>query len=230
MSEPEEYVVEFEDRPGRWVPVAGAVYKEKERAEERGKREAEEMGVKTRVVPRKPIWEEWNFRTLISRMGGTAPAIREMKKRGEAGAVAAWAIYKAHIKNLIKLACGAGPEGEWAREPAFRTTLISDLEAVGEEDLVKQIDGLWRKHPKGIPRSETMDLQDDWDEEVERRVGRRIPVTPDDLTREEIEESRRIAREMYERKEKPPEEKTEELEEMKRELERKIERLRREGR
>jgi len=228
MGEEEGYEVEFEERPGRWVPVAGAIYKDKGKAEERGKREAEEMGVETRVVPRKPIWEEWNFRKLTSRMGGTSQAIREMKKRGEAGAVAAWAIYKAHIENLIKLACGAGPEGEWAREPAFRTTLINDLEAVGETELIEQIDGLWRKHPKGIPRSETMDLQDDWDKEVERRVGRRIPGTPEDLTREEIEESRRIVREMHELK-KPPEKEITELEEMKRELERKIERLRREA-
>lgn len=229
MSE-EEYLVEFEERPGRWTPVAGAVYKDEKRAKERSRKEAEAMGVKTRVTPRRPIWEEWNFKKLTSRMGGTTPAIREMKKRAEAGAVAAWAIYKAHIKNLIRLACGAGPEGEWAREPAFRTTLMSDLEAVGENDLIEQIDGLWRKHPKGIPKSEMMDLQDDWDENIERKVGRRIPATPDDLTREEIEESKRLTKEMHELKErKAPEEKLSELEKMKRQLEKKIERLRREG-
>lgn len=229
MSE-EEYLVEFEERPGRWTPVAGAVYKDEKRAKERSRKEAEAMGVKTRVTPRRPIWEEWNFKKLTSRMGGTTPAIREMKKRAEAGAVAAWAIYKAHIKNLIRLACGAGPEGEWASEPAFRTTLMSDLEAVGENDLKEQIDGLWRKHPKGIPKSEMMDLQDDWDENIERKVGRRIPATPDDLTREEIEESKRLTKEMHELKErKAPEEKLSELEKMKRQLEKKIERLRREG-
>jgi len=227
MSE-NEYVVEFEDpdKPGNWIPVSGAIYKSKERAEERSRKEAKAMGVETRVSPRPPIWEEWNFMKLASRMGGTAQAVREMKKRGEAGAIAAWAIYKQHVKNLIRLACGAGPEGEWAREPAFRTTLIGDLEAVGEEDLVKQIDELWSKYPKGIPRSEVLDLQDDWDESVEHRVGRRIPRSPDDLTREEIEESKRVTRELHTRKEKrTPEEKVSEMEEMKRELERKIERL-----
>ena len=226
MSE-DEYVVEFEERSGRWIPIAGAIYKDETRAEKRSKKEAEAMGVKTRVTPRRPIWKEWNFKKLTSRMGGTAPAIREMKKRAEAGAIAAWAIYKQHIKNLIRLACGAGPEAEWASEPAFRTTLMSDLEAVGENDLIEQINGLWRKHPKGVPRSETLDLQDDWDEEVERRVGRKIPRTPDDLTREEIEESKRLTRELYKAKEKKsPREKLSELEEMKRELERRMKKLR----
>ena len=231
MSEQQkEYVVEFEDRPGRWIPIAGAIYKSRDRAEKRSEKEAEAMGVKTRVSPRRPIWGEWNFRKLASRMGGTAPAVREMKKRGESGAIAGWAIYKQHVKNLIRLACGAGPEGEWAKEPAFRTTLMRDLEAVGENKLIEQIEGLWRKHPKGIPRSEALDLQDDWDEGFERRVGRRIPRTPDDLTREEIAESKRLAKEMYEVKGKrSSEEKLSDLEEMKRELERKIERLKREG-
>ena len=230
MSEEKEYVVEFEERPGRWTPVAGAIYESKEKAEERSKREAEAMGVKTRVTPRSAIWEEWNFKKLTSRMRGTAPAVREMKKRAEAGAVAAWAIYKAHIKNLIRLACGHGPEGEWASEPAFRTTFISDLEAVEETGLIEQIDGLWRKHPKGIPKSEMMDLQDDWDEAVERKAGRKIPRTPDELTREEIEESKRLTREMHKiEREKKPEEKLSDLEEMKRELEKRMERLRGEG-
>lgn len=225
----EEYVVEFEDK-GRWIAISGAIYKDRARAEKRSEREAESMGVKTRVSPRTPIWEEWNFMKLASRLGGTAQATREMKRRGEAGAIAGWAIYKGHVKNLVKLACGGGPQGEWASEPAFRMTMIRDLEAVGEEALVEQIEGLWRKYPKGIPRSEMMDLQDDWDETVERKVGRGIPRSPDDLTREEIEESKRLAKEMHEGKAaKAPEEKLSDLEEMKRELERKIERMRREG-
>lgn len=226
----EEYEVQFEDKPGRWISISGAVYRDKERAEEMSKRQAEAMGVKTRVVPRTPIWEEWNFTKLASRLGGTAPAVREMKKRGEAGAIAAWAIYKQHVKNMVRLACGGGPSGEFASEPAFRTTMMRDLEAVGEEDLIEQIDGLWRKYPKRIPRSEMMDLQDDWDESIERRVGRRIPRSPDDLTREEIEESRRLTKEMYEMgASKSSEEKLSDLEKMRKELEEKIERLRREG-
>ena len=174
-----------------------------------------------------PIWTEWGFFKLASRLNGTAPALREMKKRGEAGAIAGWAIYKGHVKNLIKLSCGGGPSPELAKDPAYRTTMITDLEAVGETDLIEQIDGLWRKHPKGIPRSVMMDLQDDWDESLERRVGRRIPRTPDDLTREEIEESRRLTKEMYEGKgKKSSEEKLSDLEKMKRELEERIKKLR----
>lgn len=226
MSE-EEFIVEFEDRPGRWTPVYGAVYKSRERAEERSRREAEAMGVRTRVVPRRPIWDEWNFRKLTTRLGGTGPAIREMKRRAESGAVAAWGIYKNHVKNLIRLTCGHGPEGEFAGEPAFRATLVSDLEAAGEEGLIEQIEGLWRKYPKGIPTSEMLDLQDDWDESVERRAGRRLPKTPGDLTVEEIEESKRLTRELHEaRGKRTPEEKLSDLEEMKRELERRMERLR----
>lgn len=176
---------------------------------------------------RVPIWEEWGFFKLASRLNGTAPALREMKKRGEAGAIAGWAVYKNHIKNLIKLACGGGPSPELARDPAYRTTMISDLEAVGENELIEQIDGLWRKYPKGIPRSEMMDLQDNWDEDLGRRVGKRIPRTPGELTREEIEESKRLTKEMYEGKSRrqSSEEKISDLEEMKRELEKKIERL-----
>ena len=78
---PEEYVVEFEDRPGRWVPIAGEVYRRKGRAEARSVEAAKELGARTRVAPRKPIWEEWSFRKLATRMGGTAQAAREMKKR-----------------------------------------------------------------------------------------------------------------------------------------------------
>lgn len=228
MSE-KEFVVEFEDKPGRWIEVSGAVYRDREKAEERSRKEAA-AGIKVRVVPRTPIYDEWNFMKLASRLRGTAPAAREMKKRGEAGAIAAWAIYKAHIKNMVKLSCGGGPEPELAKDPAYRTTMITDLEAVGETELIEQVDGLWRKHPKGIPRSEMMDLQDDWNESLERRVGRRIPRSPDDLTREEIEESRRLTKEMYEAKEKrSPKEKVSELEKMKRELEEKIARMRKEG-
>ena len=234
MSEEPEYVVEFEEKrkgkpTGRWIPVARAVYRRKERADERSREVAEELDTETRVVPRPPIWDEWGFRKLTSRMGGTAPATREMKRRGEAGAVAGWAIYKGHIKNLIRIACGQGPDGEFAVEPAYRTTLIRDLAAVGETGLIEQIDGLWRKHPRGIPLSEVLDLQDDWDDSLERRIGRRIPRSPDELTREEIEDSKRLTREMYRvEEEKPPEEKLRELEAMRRELEERMERLKRE--
>ena len=226
-GEPEEYVVEFEDKPGRWVPISGAVYRSRERAEERSEKEAEALGVKTRVVPRTPIWDEWSFRKLTVRMGGIAPASREIKRRGEAGAIAGWAIYKGHVKNLIRVACGHGLEGEFAVEPAYRTTMIRDLDAVGETELIERIEGLWREHPRGIPLSEVLDLQDDWDDSLERRIGRRIPTSPDELTREDIEDSKRLTREMY-LEEKSPEKKLEDLEKMKRDLEERMARLKRE--
>lgn len=176
---------------------------------------------------RVPLWEEWGFFKLASRLNGTAPALREMKKRGEAGAIAGWAVYKNHVRNLIKLACGGGPSPELAKDPAYRTTMISDLEAVGENELIEQIDRLWRKHPKGIPRSEMMDLQDRWDETLAHRVGRKIPRTPDELTREEIQESKRLTKEMYEGKSRQSsEEKLSDLEKMKREIEERMKKLR----
>jgi len=232
MSE-DEYIIEMEEKEGRWTPIAGEIYRDKYRAEERSKQAAEEMSVKTRVAPRIPIWDEWNFAKLAARLEGTAPAIREMKKRGETGAIAGWAIYKGHVKNLIKLACGAGPEGEWAREPAYRSTMMRDLDVVWETKLIEQINELWKKHPKAIPTSDMMDLQEDWNKELESRVGKTIPKSPSEMTREDIEASKKITREMHIGKTEIPEAITEwepvdnvsELEEMKAELERRIERL-----
>lgn len=224
----EEFVVEFEEKKGKWYPVTGT-YRTRERADERSKEVAEELGKRTRVVRRPPIWEDWNFRSLTTRLRGTDLALREVKKRGEAGAIAGWAIYKAHIRNLIGLACGER-EPELAREPAYRSTMLRDMRAVGEDELVEQIEGLWRKYPKAIPLSEALDLKDDWDEEVERRVGRTIPKTPGELTTDETEESRRITRELYEVPRAPEEGEEEEikrLEKMRAELEEKLKKLRR---
>jgi len=36
MGEEEGYEVEFEERPGRWVPVAGAIYKDKGKQRKEG--------------------------------------------------------------------------------------------------------------------------------------------------------------------------------------------------
>lgn len=226
MSEEERYIIEFQPRPktkpAEWLPVSGLLFKSKERAEEEAEKEEKELGVPTRVTRQPRIYEVWNFRKLMSRMEGTTPALREMKKRGKAGAIAGWAIYKRYIKGLLKTALK--PE---AADPAYRTTMITDLEAVGEDELVEQIEGLHRKHPEGIPLSERLDLIEDWDESLERRVGRKIPRTPDDLTREEIEESKRITRELHKAEEKKkPEEKITELEEMKEQLEERMKKLR----
>jgi len=235
MAEEEEWIVEFEESPGRWIPITGAVYRDKRRAEERRRQEEEKLGTKTRVVRGTPIWDEWNFFRLASRLGGTTEAIREMKKRGEAGAIVAWSIYKNHIENLIRAACGAGAEGEYAREPAYRAPLYSDLEMAGEEDLIEQIEGLWRKYPNGIPTHVVRDLIDDWNDSLQRRVGRRIPKRPEELTVEDIEESKRISRELYkgitrearriEKREEEVRKEIEEIEAMKREIERRLEEL-----
>lgn len=225
MSE-ERYIIEFQPRPRKkpseWLPVAGLLFKTEERAEEISRKKAEELGVPTRVVKQPKIYEIWNFRKLMSRMEGTTPALGEMKKRGEAGAIAGWAIYKRYVESLIKTSV------RWeAADEAYRTTMISDLKAVGEDELVEQIEGLHRKYPKGIPLTEQLDLMDDWNDSLQRRVGRTIPKDPSDLTEEEIEESKRLTKEMHtgEKTEKSSEEKLSELEKMKRELEERIKKL-----
>lgn len=225
MSEEERYIIEFQPRPKRkpseWLPVAGLVFKSKERAEEEAGKQAEELGVPTRVTKQLPIYEVWNFRKLMSRMEGTTPALQEMKRRGEAGAIAGWAIYKRYVKGLLKTALKRE-----ARDVAFRTTIVSDLKAVGEDKLVEEIEGLHRKFPKGIPSSEVSDAIKDWDDSLQRRVGRTIPKDPRDLTREDIEESKRITKEMWTGKaERSREEKITEIEKMRKDLEKRLEKL-----
>lgn len=225
MSE-ERYIIEFQPRPRKkpseWLPVAGLLFKTKERAEEISRKQAEKLGVPTRVVKQPKIYEIWNFRKLMSRMEGTAPALGEMKKRGEAGAIAGYAIYKQYVEGLLRVAMKRE-----ASDPAFRITMTSDLEAVGEDKLAEQIEGIHRKFPKGIPTSEQLDLIDDWNDSLQRRVGRTIPKDPSELTEEEIEESKRITKEMHtgEKTEKPSEEKLNDLEKMKKELEERIAKL-----
>ena len=169
-----------------------------------------------------PLWDEWNFYKLASRLEGTARALREMKRRGEAGAIAGWAIYKNYIENLIRLSLSRP-------EPAFRTTMINDLRAVGEDDLIERIEALHREYPEGVPSVKIYDLMEEWDEELSRRVGRRIPRAPAELTREEIEESKRITKQLYEIPPPPPEveEEIRRLEKMRAELEERLRRLRR---
>jgi len=172
-----------------------------------------------------PIWDEWNFVKLAGRLKGTAMALREMRRRGEAGAIAGWAIYKNYVENLIRLSLSRP-------EPAYRTTMINDLRAVGEDDLIEKIEDLHAAHPEGVPAVKTLDLVDGWDGELSKRVGRRIPHSPNELTIEEIEESKKITRELYEVPKVPKEaEEVEEeirrLEEMRGELEERLKRLRR---
>jgi len=172
-----------------------------------------------------PIWEEWNFLKLASRLRGTEIALREIRRRGEAGAIAGWAIYKNYIENLIRLSLSMP-------EKAYRTTMINDLRAVGEDDLIEKIEDLHAEYPEGVPTVKTLNLVDEWDGELSKRVGRRIPRSPNELTIEEIEESKRITRELYEVPRAPKEgegveEEIRRLEEMRGELEERLKRLRR---
>lgn len=225
-EEEEPYIIEFQPRPRKkpseWLIVPGLLFREKERAEEQAEKQAEELGVPTRVTKQIPIYEEWNFRKLMGRLEGSIPALREMKRRGEAGAIAGHAIYKRYVKGLLKNALSKD-----ARDEAFRTTMVSDLEAVGEDKLVEEIEGLHRKYPKGIPDLERSDVIKDWDDSFERRAGRTIPKDPRELTREDIEESKRITKEMWTSKatKKTREEKVSDLERMKKQLKERLEKL-----
>lgn len=156
------------------------------------------------------ICEIWGFYKLAYRLKGTKYALREMKKRGEAGAIAGWAIYADYVKFLTRH-CFDLPDA------AYRVSMISDLEAVGEMDLIKKIEALHSKYPEGVPEHEVLDLTDEWPKDLEERVGQRIPVTVDEVTPEQKAESRRITREMWgaPKEEEPPAVPEVEVEELK---------------
>jgi len=173
------------------------------------------------------IWEVWNFYELASRLKGTQPAIRELKRRGEAGAVAAWAIYRGYISNLIRFCFDM-------TEPSYRSPMLNDMAAVREMELIEEIEALHKKYPQGVPSYEVLDLVDAWGEKLDRRVGLRVPRSPAELTAEQIAEAKRITRELWKVESQPRESSKESrkpegehlLKDMKRELREKFERLR----
>lgn len=153
------------------------------------------------------VWETWGFYKLAYRLKGTKYALREMKKRGEAGAIAGWAIYADYVKHLTRR-CFDLPDA------AYRVTMISDLEAVGEMDLIGKIEALHAKYPEGVPEHEVLDLVEEWSSDLAKRVGKRIPISPDELTPEQKAESRRITRKLWGApEEEPPKATVEELKE-----------------
>lgn len=171
------------------------------------------------------IWEVWNFYELASRLKGTQLALRELKRRGDAGAIAAWAIYREYMTNLIRFCFDM-------TEPAYRSPMLNDMAAVGEMELIDEIEALHKKYPEGAPSYVILDLADSWAEKLDRRVGVRVPRSPGELTAEQIAESKRIARELWEG-EAPPRESQESPKseghlpkDMKKDLREKFDRLR----
>lgn len=225
-DQPEEYEIQFMPDK-RWLPVAGPPFGSREKAEEHLEEYRKRLGVEVRVVRRPKIYEIWNFNELAPRLNGTDRALRELKKRGEAGAIVGWAIYKQRVEQLIGSALGEGKEGPFAREPSYRGPLYADLDAAGETNLISRIEKLWEKYPDRVPSNEVLDLKEAWNEEFTRRVGRSIPRSPQDLTREDIDASKKVTKELYQKKaERSVDEEMAELERMKKDLEEKMRRLR----
>lgn len=130
----------------------------------------------------------WNVKELINKVG-PEKTIRELKKRCEAGAIIGCTLYKRLIEHWLGVAmsytdkAGRGPAEEF-------------MEAAGEDFLVQRVEKLHEEYPDGIPRSKRLDLIDEFNVELERRVGRRIPLEPGDASEEDIKESKKIAGQM----------------------------------
>lgn len=223
-DQPEEYEIQFKS-DSRWLPIPGAAFRDKATAEGELEKYTKEF-TEVRVAPRQPLYDMWNFNTLAPRLEGTDKALREVKKRGQAGAIAGWAIYKQRVEQLIGLALGEGKDGQYAKEPSYRSSIYSDLEAVGEMNLITQIDELWAQYPDHVPRNVILDLKEEWNENLSRQVGRNIPHSPAELTKEDIAESKKVTKELYVKKaQQSVDEEVAELERMKKEIEEKMKRL-----
>lgn len=130
----------------------------------------------------------WNIKELINKVG-PEKAIRELKKRCDAGAIIGCTIYKRQIEHWLQVAmrfedkAGRGPAEDF-------------MAAAGEDEWVRRVEKLHEEHPAGIPRSIQLDLIDEFNADLERKVGRRIPLEPGDASEEDIKESKRIAGQM----------------------------------
>lgn len=134
------------------------------------------------------IWRIFGPGGLIDKLGPDR-TIRELKKRCDAGAVIGCSLYKLLIEKWIDVATGAKDKGQ--RGPAEEF-----MQSAGEDELVKNIEALHEQYPDGIPRSIRMDIKDQWNEELERKLGRRIPLDPKDASKKDIEDSKKIAEQL----------------------------------
>lgn len=130
----------------------------------------------------------WNIKELINKVG-PEKAIREMKKRCEAGAIIGCTIYKRMIEHWLQVAMKF--EDRAGRGPAEQF-----MEAAGEDEWVQKVERLHEEFPNGIPRSKQLDLIDEFNTNLERKVGRRVPLEPGDASEDDIKESKKIAGQM----------------------------------
>lgn len=134
------------------------------------------------------IWRIWGDGGLIDKLGPDR-AIRELKKRCEAGAIIGCSLYKLLIEKWIDVATGA-------KDPGQRGPAEEFMQSAGEDELVKKIEDLHVQYPNGIPRSIRMDVKDEWNAQLETKVGRRIPLDPKDASKKDIAESKKIAEQL----------------------------------
>ncbi len=130
------------------------------------------------------IWKIFGVGGLIEKLGPDR-TIRELKKRCEAGAIVGCSLYRLLIEKWIDVSTEK-------KEPGYISPLEEFMQSAGEYELVKQIEDLHAKYPDGIPRSIRMDLKDEWNENLERKIGRRIPVDPKDVSKKDKDESKKI--------------------------------------
>jgi GNAT superfamily N-acetyltransferase len=86
-------------------------------------------------------------------------------------------------------------------EPAERGPAEEFLEAAGEDKYVEMIEDLHKKYPpkirddlviSGISKSMQFDILDEFQRDMEKRVGRSIPLNPSDATRDDIRHSKEV--------------------------------------
>lgn len=134
------------------------------------------------------IWQIFGPGGLIDKLGPDR-AIRELKKRCDAGAIIGCSLYKLLIEKWIDVATGA-------KDPGQRGPAEDFMSSAGEDELVKKIEDLHVQYPNGIPRVIRMDVKDEWNAALEQKVGRRIPLDPKDASKKDIAESKKIAEQL----------------------------------
>ncbi len=131
----------------------------------------------------------WSMKTLISKYGPVA-TIRELKKRCDAGAIVGCSMYLNFSLHLIETALKF-------KDPAMQAPSLDFLEAAEGDRWVKRIEEIHAKYPdRRVPKNVIGDLQDEFRDELERRVGRIIPRLPSDATREDIMLSKKITEQL----------------------------------
>lgn len=147
----------------------------------------------------------WSMKTLISKYGPVA-TIRELKLRCDAGAIVGCSMYLNFSQHLIETALKF-------KDPAMQAPSLDFLEAAEGDKWVKRIEEIHAEYPdRRVPKNVIGDLQDEFRDDLERRVGRIIPRLPADATQEDIMQSKKIGEQLArgafirkpEEKPKPP--------------------------